>query len=267
MRYFTGGLFFMKVFKIVSVFVCFSLVLTFSVTAQRVPDAVGIWTFDNVKGDTVLDDSENGNDGTILAGAEVEDGKFGSAIKYNGTNQCVEVPHSDSLDLVEQVTMMCWFNWDGAGDGWQTFFSKGPMSGTNENWALFINTGSGYFHFITTPNGARMNVDSPVGVLETGEWQFVAGTYDGEKVKIYLDGEMIKEQAMSGDMTPNTSNLRLGHREASSHWWMGMQDEMAVFSRALSEAEINSIMENGLQNFMAVEAKSKLPTVWGRIKE
>lgn len=257
----------MKMLKAFSIFTFFLLVLSLSAAAKDIPDAVGIWTFDNVRGDTIVDESGKGNDGKILANAAIVKGKFGNAIKFNGSNQCVEVEHSDSLDLTEQLTMMCWFSWDGAGDGWQTFFSKGPMAGTNENWALFVNTGAGYFHFVKTPGGARVNVDSPGGVIEKGEWQFVAGTYDGKKANIYLDGEMIKEQAVTGKLTPNGSNLRLGHREGSPHWWMGMQDEMAVFNRALSEQEINAIMKDGLQNFMAVEANNKLPTVWGRIKK
>lgn len=252
--------------RLIIVFCMFLLGLSLSANAKILSDAIGIWTFDDVKGETVKDSSGSGNDGQIIGKAEIVDGKFGKAIKYNGSTQCVEVPHNDILDLTEQVTMMCWFYWDGAGDGWQTFFSKGPMSGTNENWALFINTGGSYFHFITTPNGARINVDSPGGVIEVKKWQFVAGTYDGKNVRIYLDGEMIREQAMSGKMTPNTSALRLGHREGSPHWWMGMQDEMAVFKTALPEDQINAIMKEGLTKAGAVEARGKLSTVWGKIK-
>lgn len=246
-----------------------SLSLIFSLSlasAKDISDAIGMWSFDDVVGDTVKDSSGKGNHGKIIGGAEIVKGKIGNAIKLNGSNQCVEVPHSDTLDLTEQVTMMCWYYWEGAGDAWQTFFSKGPMSGTNENWALFINTGGAYFHFITTPNGARMNVDSPAGVVKKKEWQFVAGTYDGKNVRIYLDGKLIKEQPMSGKMTPNKSALRLGHREASSHWWMGMQDEMAVFKRALSEDEINAFMNEGIVKFMAVESRKKVTVTWGDIK-
>lgn len=253
--------------KRLTVIVCLlSLALSMVAFAKNIPNAVGIWTFDNVKGDTVIDDSGNGNDGKILEKAEIVDGKFGKAIKYNGSNQCVEVPDSDSLDITDAITMMCWFNWGGAGDGWQTFFSKGPMSGTNENWALFINTGGSYFHFILTPNGARINTDSPGGVIKVKEWQFVAATWDGKDIKYYLDGKMIKEAPLSGKSTPNTNTLRLGHREGSPHWWMGMQDEMAVFNKALSEDQINAIMKGGLVSFMAVEAKGKLPMTWGEIK-
>ena len=136
--------------------------------------------------------------------------------------------------MIIEVTMTCWFWWAGSGDAWQTFVSKGPMSGTNENWAFFINTGTTYTHFIITPNGARINVDSPGGAFDAEAWHFVAGTYDGSTVKIYIDGEVVVEQGSSGTLTPNDSSLRIGHREASTHWWTGVLDEVGVFNRALS---------------------------------
>lgn len=253
-------------YRILIVFCMFTLILSLSLTVNaQIKDAVGIWTFDNIKGDTVIDDSGNGNHGKFVGKPEIVNGKFGKAIKYDGATQCVEVPDSDSLDLTEQVTMLCWYNWEGTGDGWQTFFSKGPMSGTNENYALFINSAGGYFHFILTPPG-RINIDSPGGVIKKNEWQFVAGTWDGKTVKIYLDGKLIKEQAVAGKATPNDKSLRLGHREGSPHWWKGMQDEMGLFKRALTEAEINAIMKDGFAKFLAVEAKGKLSTTWGEMK-
>ncbi|MGQ9611171.1 MAG: LamG domain-containing protein [bacterium] len=243
------------------------LIVIFNADAKPIPELMGLWLFEDGKGDVIKDSSGNGLDGKLIAGGEFVNGKFGKAIKLNGSNQCIEIPHADIMNITDEpITMLIWYKWDGAGDGWQTFFSKGPMSGTNENWALFINTGGAYFHFISTPNGARINVDSPGGVVKKNEWQFVAGTYDGKTVKIFLDGKFIKEQPQSGKLTPNKSNLRIGHREGSPHWWMGTLDEAAVFKKALSENELNSIMKNGLTAFMAVESKGKLSTSWGQIK-
>ena len=247
------------------VYLAFALVFTCSIAEDQCEDAIGIWTFD---GDDLGEDlSENGNHGEVEGDVQQVDGMFGKAIELNGTDQAIDVPDSDTLDIDDdQLTMMCWFWWGGSGDGWQTFVSKGPMSGTNENWAFFINTGGGHSHFIITPNGGRINVDSPLGLVEAETWTFIAGTYDGSMVKTYFDGELVVEQGVSGGLTPNDSTLRIGHREASSHWWRGMLDEVAVFHRALGEDEINAIMNQGLGAAMSVEPHSKLPTVWGKIK-
>lgn len=253
-------------FRIVSlVYLAFALMFICSIAEAELVDAIGVWTFDG--NDLGEDLSGNENHGEVEGDVQQVDGVFGKAIELNGTNQAIEVPDSDTLDIDDdQLTMMCWFWWGGSGDGWQTFVSKGPMSGTNENWAFFINTGGGYSHLIITPNGGRTNVDSPGGLFDAETWTFVAGTYDGSNVKIYFDGELVKEQGVSGGLTPNDNSLRIGHREGSPHWWSGMLDEVAVFHRALEEGEIKEIMDKGLEAVASVEPDNKLPTVWGKIK-
>jgi hypothetical protein len=258
--------------------VCVSIIII-SLILAGISDAkidpktiVGAWLFDEGSGTTAKDSSENKNDGTLMSGPKWVNGKFGKALEFDGKATYVEVPENKTLDLTDEVTMMCWYFWGGVSPvdgGWQTFVSKGPMSGTNENWALFINDASLYFHFITTPNGARTNINSPNNVVEKGKWQFVAGTYDGKNVRIYLDGKKIQESPMSGKMTPNGSNLRIGHREAAAHYWLGTLDEVGVFNKALTEDQVNDIMQNGLGKALgltAVSASGKLTSTWASIK-
>ena len=233
----------------------------------EITDAVGIWLFDEGQGDTVKDMSGNGNDGKLVGGGEWVDGKFGKAIKFNGANQCVEVPDSDSLDIEDEVTILCWFWWEGAGDAWQTFVSKGPMSGTWENWAYFINSGGRFTHFVINPNGQRIWTNSPNNSFEPQKWHFTAGVYDGKSVKLYIDGKLVTNRPLSGKLVPNDFPLRIGHREGSTHWWNGVLDEVAVFRRALSEAEINEIMKKGLAKVaLSVRPKGRLAALWGEVK-
>ena len=235
------------------------------VAFAQLENAVGIWLFDDGSGDVAKDGSGNKNDGAIK-GAKWVNGKVGGALEFNGSANYVEVKDSPSLDLETEVTMMCWFYWGGAGDGWQTFFSKGPMSGTNENWALFINTGSGYFHFILTPGGGRINLDSQGGVVQQKKWMHAAATYDGKTRLIYLDGKQVGTGAQSGKTTPNDAFLGLGWREASPHYWNGMLDEMAVFNKALTEKQINTLMNDGIQSLLAVQPQGKAAARWGELK-
>ncbi len=228
-------------------------------------DAVGVWLLDEKSGEVAHDSSGNGNDGTLQNGGNWVKGKFGNALELNGTNQFVEVPDSDSLDLEDEVTMICWFWWEGSGDGWQTFFSKGPASGTNENWAHFINT-AGYTHFILNAGGTRSNLDSPGNSFDANKWYHAASTYDGSMRRIYIDGEEVANGALNGKLVPNNNYLGLVFREASTHYWKGMLDDMAVFKRALSEEEVVEIMEDGLSAGMAVSPKDKLTLTWGEIK-
>jgi hypothetical protein len=247
--------------------VCMVLLLVsaaFQNAKAELKGAVGIWLFDEGKGDVATDSSGNKNHGKIEGGSKWVDGKFGKALEFNGTNGAVQVPDSPSLDLVEAVSMVSWFWWAGAGDGWQTFFSKGPIAAPGENYAHFTNSPGQHLHFVLTPGGARQFLNG--GKFEPKKWHHTAAVWDGKKAQVYLDGKLVGEQAMAGKLAANNFTLRIGHREASSHWWMGVEDEMAVFNRALSEKEVLDIMNNGLAKSLGIEAKGKLTTSWGEMK-
>jgi hypothetical protein len=86
-------------------------------------------------------------------------------------------------------------------------------------------------------------------------------------VRIYIDGDMVKEEGRSGNLTPNDSSLRIGHREGSTHWWNGVLDEVGVFNRALSEDEVNRIMNEGLGAiYTSVDPSAKMAITWGQTK-
>ena len=57
---------------------------------------MGMWLFDEGKGDIATDSSDQGNDGEIH-GAKWVDGKFGKALEFDGVDNWVEVPHSPTV--------------------------------------------------------------------------------------------------------------------------------------------------------------------------
>ena len=87
--------------------------------------------------------------------------------------------------------------------------------------------------------------------------------------RIYINGKEVANGALSGKLVPNDNWLGIGFREASTHYWKGMLDDMAVFKTALSAKEVVDIMENGLDKVLsltAVSPKDKLALTWGKIK-
>ena len=254
---------------------CFALLLglllVFPMYAAHagVDMAVGIWLFDEGSGDVAIDSSGNGNDAALEGGPEWVDGKFGKAISFDGVSGAGQVEDNDSIDFDgEEITITSWFWWEGSGDGWQTFVAKGVCcNNPAENYGYFINTGGGHTHFAVSPNGIRGTHNSDTNLFGAQEWHFVAVTYDGSKIKSYVDGAQMGEADASGPMTPNDNPLRIGHREASSHWWKGYLDDVGLFKSALTEDEIVSIMDNGLLSTVtAVDSHGKLATAWSTLK-
>lgn len=231
----------------------------------------GLWLFDEGKGDVVEDSSENGNDGET-SNCEWVEGRYGSALEFNGTSSCVTIPHSESLSIEEdKISIIAWFMQDGNGSGtWHTVVCKGPMltGQVTENWAVFTNSQEQYIcTTLTMDGGERWWTTSGAGTVPVdGEWRHFATTYDGEELNYYLDGELVNTEPKNGDLLPNEEALTIGCRSNDGTPWGGMLDEIAIFRRALSQQEIKNIMENGLTTFLAVEPAGKLSTVWGNLK-
>jgi hypothetical protein len=78
-------------------------------------NTVALWHFDEGDGDTVYDASGNNNDGVINNVTWTNEGKFGSALVFDGENDYVRVLDDPSLDLTDEVTVEAWVKGQGAG--------------------------------------------------------------------------------------------------------------------------------------------------------
>ncbi|MEC9257795.1 MAG: LamG-like jellyroll fold domain-containing protein, partial [Candidatus Poribacteria bacterium] len=95
-----------------------------------------------------------------------------------------------------------------------------------------------------------------------------AVTYDGKVFDMYLDGKLqgdyqIKapgKLALAGPFYVGSRHTGLGED------YLGLVDELAVYSGVLEEKKIKEIIENGVQGQFAVDAKRKLASTWGKLK-
>ena len=98
-------------------------------TADLTDDLVVYFTFDNVKGKRVVDESGNGLDAKVIENTKFVDGKYGKAVHITReTEDCVNVPADDELEIDEAITMMAWVyheDWTGQSSQW---FDKGTYS-------------------------------------------------------------------------------------------------------------------------------------------
>ena len=93
--------------------ICVSLMVVVLMSAGQSqaidkPSLAGVWLFDEGSGDAVRDISGNGNDGKLQGNPEWADGRFGKALDFNGSTDYVDVPHSDSLSITGDITIVAW---------------------------------------------------------------------------------------------------------------------------------------------------------------
>ena len=73
-------------------------------------------------------------------------------------------------------------------------------------------------------------------------WTHLAGTYDGATLRLYVNGVQISSRAQTGAMTVSTSPLQIGGDSVYGQYFQGTIDEIRVYNRALSAAEMQQDM-------------------------
>jgi hypothetical protein len=175
------------------------LVLCLTLTGMARGERVGWWKLDETSGTAAADSSAYGNNGTCQGNVAWVTGRIAGAWQGDGTGDCIQVPHSDSLNISNAVTVAMWVYSTGAptrqfihkgtgGSGW--FASYGirlgntvPATGTRRvNWRD-NNTSS-------HPNLLWSNTDVPLNT-----WTHIAVTLDvsaaGNNQKIYFNGVVV----------------------------------------------------------------------------
>ncbi|MHA2243946.1 MAG: LamG domain-containing protein [Candidatus Hodarchaeales archaeon] len=187
---------------------------------------VGCWTFDEGSGDTAYDSSGNGNNGTIH-GAAWTTGVNGSALKFDGTDDYVEILNTDILESQNSLTISAWVK---------------VQSSTSLKY--FVKTdGFGLFQ-----SGSEMGVaisvpgtDNAAGIITFNQWEFITGSFDGTAIRFYKNGELIEITALSGTMSSGSQYLVFGF--FNNNYWGGEIDEVRIYNRILNSEEILSHYE------------------------
>ena len=210
-----------------------------SVFIREIDGCVASWHLDEGTGSIVYDASGNNNDGTIYGGATWVDGKFGKALSCDGSDDYVEVPDSDSLDITNAITMECWvkLNELASVKGPNHFIRKLP-----EVYSLRQEQTNDRVRFALTLNGTTVQFTSNT-VLDIGKFYHVVATYDSELMKIYIDGTFDKDNSATGTIDVSTDPLRIGRGEPAGYL-NGIIDEVRVYNRALTPEEISDLYAN-----------------------
>ena len=167
-----------------------------------------LYTFETGAGDTVKDLSGNKNDGELM-GPKWGEGNPGGGLVFegNGPRDFVEIPDSDSLDVIEGLTVEMWLYleaWSTAGGTGATkelAYKVGPRS--DKKVLIRMTTGALAW-------GAAVVAGKTDVPLK--KWTHIAGTYDAKsgEGKIYIDGVLDGEGKLGGEIVPNTDVLWLG---------------------------------------------------------
>jgi hypothetical protein len=222
----------------------------FSIEVQSAPavtTAIAAYSFDAGSGTTVTDVSGNGNHLNLVNGVTWGSGKFGSAAVFDGSNDYgVAAKYNPELNLTSGFTLSAWIN-PRSNSTWQMIVNKPYSNGHVSpyfDWSMHRQASTGKIAAFLGCNGQQItsNASTPLNT-----WTHVAVTYDGTSVRHYINGVLDNTTSVSCVVTnTNSRPIRVGANGANGELMNGSIDDLRIYSRALSAAEIKSDMSTAL---------------------
>lgn len=198
-------------------------------------------------------DVVNRQNGVFLGSAATRftNGIVGRAFGFNGLTDAVRVPVSPLLRLTNAITVEAWVYPTAHGAFHDIVTRWGSVGLAERSFGLALDP-AGRPYFVISTNGwdcapspcmARANFSIP---LRT--WTHVAGTYDGQVIRLYVNGALASEAYVPGRIWPGNNDLVIGGEVSNDQLFSpfaGWIDEPALFGRALTPAEVRAIYEAG----------------------
>ena len=164
-----------------------------------------------------------------------------------GPDGCVEVPSAPSLEP-DTLTLVAWVRRDSAPEGAAYLVSKGATGCVAASYALFAAADS-HLRFAVA-DGEHVASSPPAGAVWDGRWHFVAGTFDGEAVALFVDGAEVERPVAAGlggigYQTPDGDALYLGAYRGTCRIGFdgGALDEVRLFDHALSAGDLRALYD------------------------
>ncbi|MDD4353955.1 MAG: DUF2341 domain-containing protein, partial [Candidatus Nanoarchaeia archaeon] len=195
---------------------------------------VSEWHMDGNANDSI------GSNNGVVTEAVYSNGKYGSALTFDGINDIVEITHNPSLNLSNAISVGMWVkstNYTGYKDLLVKYYYDWAF---RQSW-----NGDGVLLWMVKINGTvrSVNYNNP-SYLWNGNWHYIFGVFDGVTQKLYVDGNKVTENSnYNGFIATSQNILGLGYSYAGAGYFNGSLDEVRVYNRALSDREVAYLYE------------------------
>ena len=199
---------------------------------------VAAYAFAEGAGSTSADATGNGNT-AVLAPAEEWSmlGKFASGMYLDGISNYVSANDTPLLDLSTSFSLEAWVYPKESLVGSRTVIAKERAGGgfpygielVDGVPAAYINTGT----------AKRVSGTAAIPLLD---WTHLTATYDGSMIRLYVNGTLAGSVAATGTLVASADPLRLGGTAVWGEFFLGRMDEVRIYNRSLSAAEVQADM-------------------------
>jgi hypothetical protein len=214
-----------------------------SITDPNHPDLLAFYTMDNISGSTLVDESPNNNDSTIV-GATAVSGHLDNALNFT-TNDYVDNGSGALIPTTGDFSVVLWFKPTNL-TGTHTLLSQWQDSVTSTRFRIATST-------------LRLSIRHGSGTITTGEvltlstYQMITVQKTGSNIETFVNSISIDgPTAVSGTLTSAGSLFGANSTSGSVYnanvgtFLEGEMDQVRIFDRALTQPEIDTIYNSGV---------------------
>ncbi|MBY0369704.1 hypothetical protein K2X33_03395 [bacterium] len=170
-------------------------------------------------------------------------------LTFDGTNDLVSVPTSSTLSPTTGITIESWV-YPTDITSYRTIACKQTNSGWTTPYADYcLRTQAGDVQFWVRYAGSSVLMNT--ATISANAWTHIVGTYNGSYRRVYVNGTLVKSDAVTGSIDTSGQQLTIGSQgggAAAGSYFLGSIAKTAIYNRALSASEIS-------QNCNALKAR------------
>ena len=215
-------------------------------------DIVAYWRLDEAVGPTYVDDI-NANNGTGSNDPTAVAGQVNDAQDFDGLNDGINVPDANNnfdWGPYENFTIEFWMKSSTAAGTNEVIIGREDVG--SFQWYVGIQQTTGFARFVITAGGSLAL--SSAGAINDGGWHHIVAMRYGEvgppltgEWRLYVDNNLEDSSAGGGaDLGSSTANINIGHL-LTAFRYEGTLDQVAIYTRALTEDEIEKNYNLGLE--------------------
>jgi hypothetical protein len=204
---------------------------------------VATYSFDEENEETQADTSGDGHTANVEGATWTSSGRYGGAMEFEALEKDVlKVPASSDLNFSEEFTLEAWVR---------------PSGATNQDAPLIDKQKGGGLGYFLYEGGSKSDV--PFGAADPSQehvhatealpadtWSHVALVFDGERTFLYVDGKEVQNGA-AAPLTGEKGELEIGGSTDTGDFFDGRIDEVRIYNRNLTAAEVDADMEGPIQ--------------------
>jgi hypothetical protein len=221
--------------------------------ASAAPNLLAEWTLDEGAGQVAGDSSGHANHGELGASADpdaadpawIPGHDSGGALAFNGSSY-VTVPDNGLLEP-PRLAVDAWVRRTGSPGRWRYVLSKGSLDCDRSAYGLYSGWSGGMAFYVSSASEYTISPEVSSAIVWDGAWHHVIGSYDGDRVRLWIDGSQVgvgTPVSMAIAYTSGSRGIYIGsYRGSCDLGFRGAIDDVAVWDERPTEATTGPVID------------------------